>query len=186
MDLLLPPLLFTLLIEPLIEVLVARLEDSAMPLARLNKAGQGGGEGEHQNMIAATTGITNRHHQQASPVLLPSAASSSPLSCHNNSARPSNASMCNGFESNALRYNASAPSASWVPSGALAGGWAVWGEEGGVRVLVPCSWPTRTTNRNVCTFEDSQGTQHLGFVGCGDDGAFIRGQCFGWVQSSKF
>jgi len=44
-DLLLPPLLFTLLIEPLIEVLVARLEDSAMPLARLNKAGKGGGGG---------------------------------------------------------------------------------------------------------------------------------------------
>ena len=41
-DLLLPPLLFTLLIE----VLVARLEDSAMPLARLNKAGKGGGGGE--------------------------------------------------------------------------------------------------------------------------------------------
>jgi hypothetical protein len=39
-DLLFPPLLFTLLIEPLIEVLVARLEDSAMPLARLNKAGK--------------------------------------------------------------------------------------------------------------------------------------------------
>ena len=146
MDLLLPPLLFTLLIEPLIEVLVARLEDSAMPLARLNKAGKGGGGGgrgrrtsEHDcgnhrhHQQASPTGITNRHHQQASPVLLPSAASSSPLSCHNNSARPSNASMCNGFESNALRYNASAPSASWVPSGALAGGWAVWGEEGGVR-----------------------------------------------------